>query len=485
MKKGISLRTLLVAGLLLGTLSACKKQEEALTPTTDPSENQTVNDWIYEQMDLYYFWTDKLPAEARTDKNLAPESYFESLLNKYDPTTNPDGDRFSWIEEDAEVLEAELNGESVTTGMQYRLFRRVDGQPALAGQVLYVLKGSPAAQAGFKRGDVFTRVNGQPLTVSNYSGLLFGNATTFAFGLGTYDAAGVITDATTTRTVTATTFQEVPVFLDSVYTVAGRKVGYLVYNQFVSGPNGSTTPSYDQQVEQVFGKFKAQGVTELVLDLRYNSGGSSVAATNLGSLIGKNVTKSQIFFKDQYNAAVTEFLQKEYGNESLNTYFTTETNAIGGQLNRVFVLTSGWTASASELIINGLRPYMPVITIGETTVGKNVGSITISDEEEKIKWGLQPIVVKVFNSQGQSDYTGGFKPNQEVGEPLDLQPLGSTREALLGTALQTISGGGRLAAVPGKAIRSVGTSLTEKRVFGRLLVPSEKLQRVRSARQRQ
>jgi C-terminal processing protease CtpA/Prc len=483
MKKRLFLPTLFGFGLLVGTLTGCKKEEEALTPTTDPTETQTVNDWIYEQMDLYYYWTTRLPAETSTDKTLSPDAYFETLLNKYNATTNPDGDRFSWIEEDAEVLEAELNGESVTTGMQYRLFRRTNGGSALAGQVLYVLKGSPAERAGFKRGDLFTKVNGQSLTVDTYADLLFGSATTYAFGLGSYDAAGTITDGTTTRTVTATTFQEDPILLDSVYAVGGKKIGYLVYNQFVSGPNGSTVATYDQRIEQIFGEFKSQGVTELVLDLRYNSGGSAVAATNLASLIGKNVSKSQVFYRDEYNADVTEYLKKEYGEDSFNTYFTTEANALGGQLNRVFVLTTGWTASASELIISGLRPYMTVTTIGETTVGKNVGSITLSDDEGKIKWGLQPIVVKVFNSQSKSDYTGGFAPNQPITEPLNLQPLGSTQEAMLATALQTISGGGRSAAVTAVPVSPVNASLTRKALFGRLLVPSDKIERMRSARQ--
>jgi carboxyl-terminal processing protease len=470
-------RTLLGGALLLGTLTACKKEQEVLTPDPASTENQSVNDWIYEQMDLYYYWNTKLPAEAGTNKALAPDQYFETLLNTFNATTNPDGDRFSWIEEDAEVLEAELNGESVTTGMQFRLFRLVEGQPALAGQVLYVASGSPAERAGMRRNDVFTRVNGQTLTISNYGALLFGNASSYTFGMAAINADRSITDAATTRTVAATTFQENPVFLDSVYTVGNRKVGYLLYNQFVSGPNGSTGAAYDQRVEAIFGAFKAQGVNELVLDLRYNSGGSSVAAVNLASLVGRNVTNRQVFYRDEYNADLTAYLRSEYGNDFASRYFTTETNALGSQLSRVYVLTSGWTASASELIINGLKPYMTVTTIGETTAGKNVGSITISDDSGRIKWGLQPIVVKVFNSLGQSDYTAGFTPDRPLSEPLVLQPLGSTQEPLLAAALAAISGSGRTA-VP-TPVPTVGTSLTERATFGRLLVPADRLRGAR------
>ena len=88
----------------------------------------------------------------------------------------------------------------------------------------------------------------------------------------------------------------------------------------------------------------------------------------------------------------------------------------------MFVLTTDHTASASELIINGLRPYMTVTTIGTTTYGKNVGSITITDDSGKIKWGLQPIVFKSFNTLGQSDYSTGFTPSTEVKNPLVCCP---------------------------------------------------------------
>ncbi|MDD4010234.1 MAG: S41 family peptidase, partial [Fermentimonas sp.] len=110
---------------------------------------------------------------------------------------------------------------------------------------------------------------------------------------------------------------------------------------------------------------------------------------------------------------------------------------------RLYVLTSGWTASASEFIINGLKPYMDVILIGETTYGKNVGSITLYEENDpKNKWGMQPIVVKFANSLGFSDFTAGFAPNYEVDEfeNLYLYEFGDSNDPLLGTALSNITG---------------------------------------------
>ena len=111
------------------------------------------------------------------------------------------------------------------------------------------------------------------------------------------------------------------------------------------------------------------------------------------------------------------------------------------KLSRLIVITSGWTASASELIINGLRPYMDVVLVGTTTYGKNVGSITISDPDGKIEWGLQPIIVKIFNKQMESDYTFGFTPDYTV-EDKDkmIYPLGDLREKLLRSAVEDVCG---------------------------------------------
>lgn len=454
---------LIVAGLWW-SVSSCKKDSEVTTPQTN--QNPTINQWIYEQMSSYYLWEDKMPKQAATNTSLNPEDYFSSLLYTYSATTNPQGDRFSFLSDDATALEGELNGESVTTGMQFRLFYRDNSNTSIAGQVLYVLKGSPADLAGFKRGDLFTRVNGQALTASNYSSLLFGTTTTFTFTLGTV-TGNSIDDSSVTRSVTAKSFQEDPVFLDSVYTVNSKKIGYLVYNQFISSPNSnSTSGEYDNHLRAIFGKFKSAGVSQLVLDLRYNPGGSGTTAINLASLIVKYTGTKQVFYKEEYNSALNQYIQSRYGTDSFNSYFAQEGNNIGNQLSKVTILTSGWTASASELIINGLKPYMTVNLIGETTYGKNVGSTTLTDDTGKIKYALQPIIVKVYNSVGQSDYTAGFLPNIVVSEPLVLQALGSTAEPMLKTALLGAVMGGRAEAGPS----TVGSSLERKGIFGKLIM---------------
>ena len=465
-----SLKWLLLAGFIV-SFSACKKESDNVTPQTNTStsENQTVNDWILDNMKDLYYWNDKIPANP--DKTLNPSDFFDSILNKYDATTNPTGDRFSWIQESAQELEASLSGETTTTGMEYDLYLRSTGSDDVIAQVLYVLPDSPAQKAGLKRGDIISKVNGQTITRTNFSDLLYSGATTFNFGLATVSGQSIV-DTDQSRSVTATVYQENPVFLDSTYTIGGKTIGYLVYNQFVPGANGSQANEYDAQLDAIFNDFKAKGVNELVLDLRYNPGGYTSSSANLASLIGKGINSSKLYFREEWNATITPALRKEYGDSFFIQNFVDKSQNIGNNLSRVFVLTTDHTASASELIINGLRPYMNVVTIGTTTYGKNVGSITITDDTGKIKWGMQPIVFKSFNSAGQSDYSTGFTPTVEVEEPINLLPLGDTREAFLATAISQITGSaslGRQGVVNANPLTALGSSIQRKAGGGRMV----------------
>jgi C-terminal processing protease CtpA/Prc len=451
-----------MAGFVL-SMAACKKADDSVTPqastTTSTNANETVNDWILSNMQDLYYWNDKIPANP--DKTLSPDLFFDSLLNKYDATTNPTGDRFSWIEQSGTALQAELSGETTTTGMEYNLYLRSSGSDGVIAQVLYVLPGSPAEKAGIKRGDIISKVNGQLLTRTNYSDLLF-SGTTYTFGLAQVSNQTLV-DTDQTRTVTATVFQENPVFLDSIYTVGSKKIGYLVYNQFVPGANNSTANEYDAQVDAVFSNFKANGVNELILDLRYNPGGYTSSSANLASLIGKGISSSKLYFREEWNSTITPALQKEYGSSFFVQNFLDKAQNIGSNLSRVYVLTTDHTASASELIINGLRPYMTVTTIGTTTYGKNVGSITITDDTGKIAWGMQPIVFRSYNTSGQSDYATGFTPSIEVEEPINLLPLGNTSEPLLSAAIGQITGSSaRQGVAERNPLLSLGSSLDRK-----------------------
>ena len=463
---------LMASGFLLTSCQEVPEVAPVTAPTTSTSvatgavTNAEVNDWILENMKFWYYWNDKLPATP--DKSLAPDAFFDSILNKFDATTNPTGDRFSWIQESADDLKASLSGEETTTGMEFKLFRRETNSNDIVAKVLYVQHNSPAAKAGVKRGDIINAVNGTKMTIDNYSALIFGEGNTKTYGFAAIENNKVV-DSNVTKSITAVVYQANPVYLDSVYTIGGKKIGYLVYNQFVPGPNNTPSAAYDRQLRTVFGAFKAQGISELVLDLRYNPGGYVSSSTVLGSLIGKGISSSKLFYKKEYNKTLTPEYQaydKKNGSDSFNGFFYNEANNVGGSLQRVYVLTTSGSASASELIINGLRPFMEVVTIGTTTYGKNVGSNTIDDKTGRIKWGLQPITSKTFNALSQSDYSTGFVPKVEVKEFVNVawKPLGDISDALLNQAIAQITVGGlaRVAVRGGIETPSVGSSIERK-----------------------
>ncbi len=427
---------ILFAGMFVFLVS-CRDRTVVAPVPGNPADTE-VDKWILDNMKYWYFWNDKLPANS--DLTQEPQKFFQSILYKYDATLRPDGDRFSWLQESADELKASLSGESTSPGLEFRLNRYTSAGNDLFGTVTYAVKGSPAEKAGFKRGDFFTGVNGQALTIDNYRALLYTGNDAKVFTMGTLDDSKKVVAATATRSVSPTLLQSNPVYFDTTFVKGDKRVGYIVYHQFVPGPNGSNNNAYDQELEKIFADFKAKGVNELVFDLRYNRGGYVSSATEIASLIGKGVTNNNVFYYKEYNKTVTPDLEKQYGKDFFHDNFLTKSQNLGANLSRVFFLTSTSSASASELLINGLKPFMPVFLIGGVTTGKNVGSITLSDKSNRIKWGIQPIVSRSSNSQRNSDYTAGFAPDVARTEGLVLYPYGDPRDPLLGEALFQIFG---------------------------------------------
>lgn len=427
------------------------------TGTEEENEHQYVNDWIKENMDVYYYWTNKLPASS--DKSLSPDRYFKSLLYTFNKQSAPDGDRFSWIQDDYKSLVDGLSGiVAQEIGFDYRLYLFQEGSDAVVGQITYVKKGTSAERAGLKRGMWFDKINDVTLTTTNYNAALTIQASSYTIRLmdEQYNEQNRFTGFTAGNTLTLNTqsdYAEHPLYLDTVYTLDEQtKVGYLVYH-FFAPDNGDESLAYDRAVNSAFARFKAAGIKHLVLDLRYNSGGYSSSGTNLASLIVPTLDEENIFTYYLYNDALTTYYKNRFGDNSLNTYFTTAIrsnnqviealNPIGSELDGFYVLTGEYTASASEQLINGLKAYRNVVLIGDTTYGKNVASISIYEENDpKNTWGMQPIVAKFFNKDGESDFTAGFAPDYRVGDmgTLGVRALGDIQETMLSTALSLIRG---------------------------------------------
>lgn len=388
------------------------------------SDYKYVNGWIYDNMSVYYLWNDKLSKSPNYSLN--PEDFFESILYKYNKTSNPDGDRFSWIQEDYTELLGNLSGvASHEIGFEYILVGTDATLKQYYALVLYAMHGTDAELKGINRGRFITKINGQNITADNYKNLFGGT------GTKKLSMADFVYNETEKRYILQSSgdvtinmhnyFAENPIYLDTIYTVANNKIGYLVYN-FFARDNGDKSNNYDKELISKLSNFKSKGVNEMVLDLRYNSGGAVSSAIALASALVKNRSTKNVLTTSQYNSILHNALIKEEGANYNKDYFIDKiigTTVAIPEMNlpRLYVLTSGWTASASEFIINGLKPYMDVILIGETTYGKNVGSITIyEDDDPKNKWGMQPIVVKFANSLGFSDFTAGFTPDYEIDE---------------------------------------------------------------------
>lgn len=445
--------------LLLLVFVSCKEDDPTPVEPEAQSPHAKVNSWIYENMDFWYYWNSSMPTS--TDKSLEPDAYFESLLNSED--------RFSWIQENYQELVNSLQGITKESGYEFVLYKESEGSNNVIAQILYTKPNSPAASAGLKRGDVITQINGQRLTTENYRTLLAETKGNYSITYKPILVGQSAFETEKTTSLSAVEYSENPNYYSSVIDLDGRKIGYYVYNFFANGTNGSNV--YDTEMQGIFANFKSQGITDLVLDLRFNSGGSESSSQSLASFIGKGIAPDKTFASRVYNAKVQDAILRDpdLGQSFLTTRFLDKGENVGSQLSggRVYVLTSSRTASASELVINALKPFMDVFIIGDVTYGKNVGSISLDDEEDKTNtWGLQPIVVKVFNSLGQSDYGSGFQPNVlDKDNSLYLYPLGDKRESLLAQAIGQITGtstSGRIR-TPEETRESVGHSLDTKR----------------------
>ena len=252
--------------------------------------------------------------------------------------------------------------------------------------------------------------------------------------MATIENGKVISNGVNVELTKEENFETNPIHISKTFDIQnGDQVGYLMYNQFVANKSAN--------LNDVFAEFKNKNINNLIVDLRYNGGGSVKNCVELASMITGQF-ESGVFAQEQWNNKLISYLEKRFGSESLINRFV-DTLSNGSPINslkldKVYVITSSESASASELLINGLSSYIEVIQIGEPTVGKNVGSITVYDyiDNEKTKnpdhtYAMQPIVLKMANSDGYADYTEGLQPDRLIEEDItNLGVLGNIGEPL-------------------------------------------------------
>jgi C-terminal processing protease CtpA/Prc len=309
------------------------------------------------------------------------------------------------------------------------------------GEVLYVKPGTNAEAQGIKRGDAFLAVDGTEITINNYSSILQKSSMRITFADHLYEGGIIIFSNERDIVIAKARYAENPVFLDTVYEIHGKKIGYLIYNFFASD-KGDESKTYDRQLNSVFGKFKSAGVDNVIVDLRYNSGGSTASATCLASMLASPLNTNSVFYILKYN--------DRYANKNTSVNFASKIeneniNNIGDNLQKLCFITSQWSASASEMVIAGLKPFMndKIIITGDATVGKSYASTSFYEENNpKNRWGMQPLVAKYTNGNGEAVPATGFIPDHLLKEHyiIPKKQLGDINEELLNAALTEITG---------------------------------------------
>lgn len=410
-----------------------------------------IHQFIWEALNDYYLWQEEVPALADEIKPVGsaryrelikpypePEAFFESLKHK--------DDKYSLIRSNYEDIENSIKGIDANNGLKFVLSRYGSGDSVL-GVVTYILEASDAATKDIKRGDIFTGVDGKNLTLNNYRELLYGDNLSYTLNMADLNNNLLSPNGKNIALTKTEKFQSYPIQIHKIIESGNKKIGYLMYNQFAVG--------FDDDLNEVFSDFKAGQINELILDLRYNGGGSVRSATNLAGMI-----------TGQFNGQV---FAKYLWNKKLMAYFNTDPERFAGNLgvnftdkfgdgaainslnlNKVYVLTSGRSASASEMVINGLSPYINVIQVGDNTYGKNVGGPAalydyIDNNRTKNPDHTYAIYCMTFysaNSENFYDYADGLAPQEELKLKEDIANMGTLGESsdpLLALALKHLT----------------------------------------------
>ena len=406
-----------------------------------------INDFVWKGMNAAYLYKQEIPDLDNDRFNdseeyasylndyTSPENLFESLIYERDNI-----DKFSLIVDNYIELEQYLSGVSLSNGLNYGLVYLPNSNNEIFGYVRYVNNGSAADLANINRGDIFRSIDNITLSIDNYSDLLSQEIYTVNFANYFNNDTEDISDDIIELNGINIELQKVPLIKNPVHhystlDYSGGKIGYLMYNQFVS--------NYDDYLKTIFSEFKSNSVDELILDLRYNPGGSINSAIVLASLITGQF-ENEIFNTEQWNNDIQNYWINNNPEYLINRFTTFQSSL---SLSRVYILTTRSSASASELIINCLKPYINVVQIGTPTYGKYQASVTLYDSENfsnqnvnrSHNYALQPLVLKTLNVNGVTDYYNGINPDYEYEErAFDMGEVGDLNEPMLNFTLDII-----------------------------------------------
>jgi carboxyl-terminal processing protease len=399
-------------------LASCKKENSlqgnlnpAPTPPTTSAADALKDTALAYSRDIY-LWYNQIPTtfNARSYTGL---DKIMTAIRQYstEPGFTSAVDRWSFAipQQEWDNVSSGISGD-----FGINVFFRAEGDL----RVRSVEKASPAGQAGIRRGWKITKINGNTnITTSNADFIVQAvwnsNSTNFTFQKP--DGSSI------DLSLTARTYQENPVILDSVYTINSKKIGYFAFNSFL----GDTNQVYNE-FSRIFSRFAGAGVNDVIIDLRYNGGGYVTMQEKLANWLAPASANGQLMMKQQFN-------------DKYSVYNSTDNfQKLGSlNLNRIFFIVSNSTASASELLINNLKPYMDVQLVGPNkTYGKPVGYFPI----EVGSWYIFPVSFRTTNKDGNGNYFNGLELNSQVADGLD-KDWGDVTESCLQSAIGYITTG--------------------------------------------
>ena len=442
------------------TYSSTTDDEDSDDDTDTEEETATVTEETYyvtyfanTVMSIYYYWLDEISDQL--DEVLNPETCTDPISAveeiRYSDTATGIVDSWTQLTDDYESFTSSVAGVETTYGLlcMRGAFSNSDSYFFI---VCAVYKDSPAEAAGIKRGDLIIGLNGEDITSSNYYDLY--DSSSITLNMATL-SGNTLSANGTSYTLTAVSMYEDPVLYYTIYEVGSKKVGYIVYDSF-------DLTSVSTLIE-ISKEFKAEGVTELILDLRYNGGGYVLTEQVMASMYAPaaNVNAKDVLEMEIYNSYLTEVYDSYYKSSDWNkTYFQTSwnyTEALNGLdfqhdtsdanigLDKVYGLVTGNSASASEALLTVLMPYMDVELVGETSYGKYCSGYIMEPSDVFSRypdvldnWGIYVMVSIYQNANGETPcMPSGMEPDIYAYEELPFVDWGDESDPLLRAALES------------------------------------------------
>lgn len=413
----------------LALLQACKKNDVSNNSNPSTGANTSPTSAVKDTAAMYakdiYLWYNQIPSTFNGQSYADPNAIMEAIRQySNEPGFSAPVDKWSFAMKQSEWNNLS-NGVSADFGMNVFFFKEGDLR------VKSVERTSPAGIAGIRRGWRITKINGSTNIATSNADFISNAVWNSSNGNFTFQKPD---GSTVDISLTSATYQEHPVYLDTVYTISSKKIGYLSFNSFL----GDTNQVYSE-FSRVFNKFANAGISDLIVDLRYNGGGYVSVQQKLADWLAPSSANGQLMMKEQFNDKYTQY-------NSVDNF-----RKLGSlNLTKIYFIVSHNTASASELLINNLKPFVNVQLVGPSkTYGKPVGFFPIDDGD----WYIFPVSFRSTNNQGQGNYFNGMDLNSQVADGLD-KDWGDVTETCLQSAISNITTGAyRLASTSGEAVR--------------------------------